>query len=84
MPDRICAVAVDAATFAIDKLYTYILPAALQEGAQVGCRVLVPFGRASKRAEGIILAFRDDASRERLKAVDAVLDDAPVLSAAQI
>ncbi|WP_122788476.1 replication restart helicase PriA [Intestinibacillus sp. Marseille-P6563] len=84
MPDRICAVAVDAATFAIDKLYTYILPAALQEGAQVGCRVLVPFGRASKRAEGIILAFRDDASRERLKAVDAVLDDEPVLSAAQI
>ena len=84
MPDRICAVAVDAATFAIDKLYSYILPAGLCEGAAVGCRVLVPFGQANKRAEGIILAFRDDASREKLKAVDAVLDDEPVLTAGQI
>lgn len=84
MPDRICAVAVDAATFAIDKLYSYILPSSLDDGAAVGCRVLVPFGRANKRAEGMILAFRPGASREKLKAVDAVLDDQPVLSGAQI
>lgn len=84
MPDRICAVAVDAATFAIDRLYSYLLPASLDQGAAVGCRVLVPFGRANKRAEGIILSFPKDASREKLKAVDAVLDDTPVLSADQI
>lgn len=84
MPDRICAVAVDAVTFAIDKLYDYLLPADRAEGAAVGSRVLVPFGRANKRSEGIILAFRDGASREKLKAVSEVLDDEPVLDAFQL
>ena len=84
MPDRICAVAVDAATFAIDKLYDYILPADLTEGAAVGSRVLVPFGKANKRSEGVILAFRENASREKLKAVSQVLDAAPVLDEYQL
>ncbi|MBP3312087.1 MAG: primosomal protein N' [Butyricicoccus sp.] len=84
MPDRICAVAVDAVTFAIDKLYDYLLPADLAEGAAVGSRVLVPFGRANKRSEGVILAFRDGASREKLKAVSEVLDERPVLDAFQL
>ncbi|MGM9613774.1 MAG: primosomal protein N', partial [Butyricicoccus sp.] len=84
MPDRICAVAVDAATFAIDKLYDYLLPADLDEGAAVGSRVLVPFGRANKRSEGVILAFREDASREKLKAICEVLDDKPVLDGFQL
>lgn len=84
MPDRICAVAVEAVTFAIDKLYDYILPEELAEQAAVGSRVLVPFGRANKRSEGIILAFRDNALRQKLKPVSEVLDDAPVLDAHQI
>ena len=43
---RFCAVAVDAATFAIDRPYTYALPGELD--VQVGCRVLAlpgPDGR---------------------------------------
>lgn len=84
MPDRICAVAVEAVTFAIDKLYDYILPADLDGNVSVGSRVLVPFGRANQRSEAVILAFREHASREKLKAVSEVLDTEPVLDAFQL
>lgn len=84
MADRICAVAVDAATFSIDKLYSYLLPSHLADSAAIGCRVLVPFGRGNKRVEGVILTFREQADTAHLKAIDAVLDGTPVLNAEQI
>ena len=42
----IAKIAVSAATYAIDKPYDYLLPEEL--GAQVGCRVLIPFGRGNR------------------------------------
>lgn len=41
----IAKVAVQAATYAIDKAYDYLLPE--EVGGQAGCRVLVPFGAAT-------------------------------------
>lgn len=84
MAEKICAVAIAASTFAIDKLYDYTLPSALVQKAQVGCRVLVPFGKGNKRIEGIILAFRDKSEFEKLKPIDDVLDIMPVLDSEQI
>lgn len=60
MAETICAVALDAATYAIDKLYSYRVPDELREQVQIGTRVLVPFGFGNKRAEGVVLAFRED------------------------
>ena len=51
MAEKICAAAVDAATYAIDKLYSYRVPDELREQVQIGTRVLVPFGFGNKRAE---------------------------------
>ena len=48
----------DAATYAIDKLYSYRVPDELREQVQIGTRVLVPFGFGNKRAEAVVLAFR--------------------------
>ena len=79
---RFCAVAVDAATFAIDRPYTYALPGELD--VQVGCRVLVPFGRGNRTAEGMVLAFPEQAPDGPVKAVLCTLDQQPVLSAGQI
>lgn len=77
----ICAVAVDAATYAIDRLYDYIAP---PEGAPaVGCRVLVPFGRGNRRLEGVVLAVREG-SGEGLKPLLEALDREPVLTDAQL
>ena len=44
----IAKVAVQAAPYAIDKVYDYLLPRDV--GGQVGCRVLVPFGRGTVSA----------------------------------
>ena len=84
MAEKICAVAVDAATYAIDKLYSYRVPDELREQVQIGTRVLVPFGFGNKRAEAVVLAFRQDDGGYRLKPVVEVLDDEPVLSAGQL
>ena len=54
----ICAVAVSAATYAIDKLYDYRIPDSLIPAVKVGCRVLVPFGRGNRKVEGMVLVLR--------------------------
>ena len=41
----IAKVAVQAATYAIDKVYDYLLPE--EVGGQAGCRVLVPSAEAT-------------------------------------
>lgn len=84
MTEPICAVAVDAATYAIDKLYSYRVPDELREQVQIGTRVLVPFGFGNKRAEAVVLAFRQDTGEYKLKPIVEVLDDAPVLTAEQL
>ena len=84
MTGQICAVAVDAATYAIDKLYSYRVPDELREQVQIGTRVLVPFGFGNKRAEAVVLAFREDAGGHKLKPIIEVLDDTPILTAPQL
>ena len=51
----ISKVAVQAATYAIDKAYDYLLPE--EVGGQAGCRVLVPFGRGNRLTEAMILSL---------------------------
>lgn len=84
MSEKICAVAVSAATYAIDKLYSYRVPDELREQVQIGTRVLVPFGFGNKRAEAVVLSFKKDAGEYKLKPVVEVLDDTPILSAEQL
>ena len=46
-------IAVSAANFAIDKPYSYRIPA--QMAVKPGQRVQVPFGPGNKRTEGVVL-----------------------------
>jgi len=73
----IAKIAVSAATFAIDKPYSYRIP----EGMTLspGVRVTVPFGRGNRRAEGVVLSV-EEGTGETLKTVERPLDEAPVLS----
>ncbi len=73
----IAKIAVSAATFAIDKPYSYWIPEGMQPA--VGARVSVPFGKGNKRSEGIVLAV-EEGSADGLKAVDRLLDDEPVVT----
>ena len=73
----IAKIAVSAATFAIDKPYSYFVP----EGMVLlpGHRVTVPFGRGNRRCEGVVLTLEEGDDRS-LKAVERCLDEAPVLT----
>ena len=77
-------VAVSAATFAIDKPYSYRVPGSFAEKALPGARVAVPFGRGNKKVEGIILSISDEPAAKSLKSVDSVLDETPLLDAGQL
>ena len=72
----IAKIAVSAATFAIDKPYSYRVPEGME--VAVGMRVLVPFGAGNRRTEGVVLSVEAD-SHETLKSVDRCLDEQPVL-----
>ena len=70
-------IAVSAANFAIDKPYSYVIPDGLQ--VQPGVRVIVPFGRGNRQCEGVVLSV-EEGKTANLKAVEQVLDEAPLLS----
>ena len=77
----IAKIAVSAANFAIDKPYSYRIP----ENITVvpGQRVQLPFGRANKRTEGVVLAV-ESGEESKLKPIDCCLDEEPLLTEKQL
>ena len=73
-------VAVEKTAYHFDREFDYCVPNGLLEAAVPGCRVLVPFGNANARRLGIILELVDVEENKELKAIAAVLDQAPLLS----
>ena len=73
----IAKIAVSAATFAIDKPYSYWVPEDME--LCPGIRVSVPFGRGNKRCEGVVLSV-EPGSPEGLKAIERCLDAQPLLN----
>lgn len=73
----IAKIAVSAATFAIDKPYSYAVPRQMQ--LRPGHRVMVPFGRGNRRAEGVVLSV-EEGSSDGLKAIERCLDEEPLIS----
>ncbi len=74
-------IAVSAANFAIDKPYSYRIPQDMTLAP--GQRVMVPFGRANRRTEGIVLTV-EPGSEDKLKPVESCLDDGPILTETQL
>ena len=79
---QIAKIAIEAATFAIDKPYDYLVPDGME--VRAGMRVIVPFGRGNRRSEGMVLAVEPGLQDRPLKAVEALLDETPQLSREQI
>ncbi len=74
----IAEVSLDGATLAFDKKYSYMLPLGYDE-TSVGCRVMVPFGRANLKKQGIIVSVRES-EEEGLKEIISVIDKEPILT----
>ena len=77
----IAKIAVASATFAIDKPYSYLVPENMN--LLPGQRVLLPFGRANKRTEGIVLSV-EPGLEENLKTVENCMDEEPILTGEQL
>ncbi len=75
----VAKIALEAATYAIDKPYDYRVPELLADRITPGIRVVVPFGPGNRRSEGIVLALKQESSIGKLKSVLYPLDEAPVL-----
>lgn len=76
----IAKIAVSAATFAIDKPYSYATDDPL---VVPGMRVMVPFGRSNRHSEGIVLSV-EEGSSGGLKTVARCLDDTPMVSSVML
>lgn len=74
----VAKIALSAATFAIDRPYSYRVPPALAGVLQPGMRVLVPFGTGNRTSEGLVLSV-EEAEGGKLKEIVTLLDETPVL-----
>lgn len=85
MPDvTIAKIAVSGIPFRLDRPFDYAIPLDMKEKVQPGVRVEVPFTRANRRTEGIVLALAPIGAYEKLKPISEVLDENPILTQAQI
>lgn len=63
----------------IDKTFSYLVSRDMEDSIQVGCRVLVPFGK--QKLEGFVLSLSDEVESEYpLKSILELRDIEPVLS----
>ncbi|ETY74537.1 primosomal protein N' [Lactiplantibacillus fabifermentans T30PCM01] len=78
---QIAQVLVDVPTMQTNRPYSYQIPTAWQSQVTPGMRVVVPFGRGKRRVQGFVLKTSDVTNFDGdLKAIDAVVDLAPVLN----
>jgi len=82
--NRVARVAVSAAAFQIDKLYDYVVPQAMRDAAAPGMRVSVPFSKGNRHVEGVIMEMTESSDYLKLKPIDALLDETPVLTENQL
>lgn len=76
---KYAGVVIDQVHPALDKLFHYSIPAALNHGAKIGMRVQVPFGRS--RMQGYILSLDEeiDIPMAKVKPIKKLLDPHPAL-----
>ena len=80
---NIAKIVVAAAVYAIDKPYDYLIPEPLLDTCRPGVRVVVPFGQGNRRTEGLVLETQEGEG-EKLKPIESVLDEQPVLDSNMI
>lgn len=72
-------IAVEQATFSFDKLYSYLWSDDFG-AAQIGVRVLVPFGGGNRTRQGLVMEVVEQEDTAGLKSVLSVMDRTPLLN----
>ena len=79
METAVALVALQGATSAFDRFYTYVIPPDLLGEAIPGKRVLVSFGRGNIKKQGMIFKI-DTAEGKGLKSIYSLIDNEQILS----
>ncbi len=77
MKGTVAKIALQDATYAFDKLYSYAVPSNLP--LQIGERVLVPFGKGNIKKQGMVFEILNDET-DKLKSIISVIDKTPILN----
>ena len=84
----IAKIIVDVPLMQTDQPYSYKVPEEFVDMLEVGMRVHVPFGKANRLIQGIVLGIEEEAyaevANEELKEIVEVLDFSPVLTEEQL
>ena len=82
----IAKIIVDVPLMQTDQPYSYKIPEEFEEMLEVGMRVHVPFGKANRLIQGIVLGMEQESevADEDLKEIVEVLDFSPVLTEEQL
>lgn len=78
--NMIAKVVIDGALAQFDRQYSYFIPEEFLEQSVCGKRVLVPFGRANTKKQGVIMHIEECDSITGLKPILQILDSSPVLN----
>lgn len=82
---KIVKVAISDTLSSFDMLYSYCVPANLQDSISVGVRVSVPFGRGNSLRVGIVLVLEVvEDTPNKYKNVYSIEDQRPILNSEQI
>ncbi len=80
---QIAKVIVDVPLMQTDKPYSYAVPKEFSTMLEIGMRVHVPFGKANRLIQGIVVELAEETTTE-LKEIAEVLDFTPVLNEEQL
>ena len=86
MAIAIAKIIVDVPLMQTDQPYSYKVPKEFVDMLEVGMRVHVPFGKANRLIQGIVLGMEQESEMadEDLKEIAEVLDFSPVLTEEQL
>lgn len=76
----IAEIVIDGAVGSFDKLYSYIVPKELLNSVEVGCRVVVPFGKGNINKQGMIFRLFNDEINVKMKEIASLVDSKPILN----
>ncbi len=81
MNNKYAKIIIDNKASQLDMLFTYIIGEDLIDTAEVGMRVLVPFGRGNKIIKGLIIEIVDEFDgKYKLKKIVDLLDDKAIVN----